>query len=345
MKRNVILGIPGSPGLLALMLVFGLVVAGCGDSDSGGLLPGGSDNSAPANVGALEGIAGNALVTLAWLDPVDTDLDRVEITVAPAIPNGNATISAPRNVGTWIVEGLANGTLYTFTVKAVDTSGNKSAGVSCQARPSVGDSSDILPPANVSGHAAIPGDARITLIWTDPIDADLNSIEITVTPAVTGSPFAVAKGTASKIVGNLVNGVSYTFTLKTVDMSGNKSGGVSVAATPGTPDSADKTPPANVTALNAAAGNALVTLTWTDPADADLALIEITVAPPVAGSPFTVGKGAQTRLITGLTNGQSYTFTAKAVDASGNRSTGANAAALPVGSGDTGPEPPGAYAA
>jgi hypothetical protein len=63
----------------------------------------------------------------------------------------------------------------------------------------------------------------------------------------------------------------------------------------------------------------------------------------VAGSPFTVGKGAQTRLITGLANGTVYTFTIRAVDASGNKSVEKSAAATPVGSdfGDPDPELPG----
>jgi hypothetical protein len=127
-----------------------------------------TDNKAPANVGTLGGIAGNGKVTLTWLDPVDTDIDSIEITVAPSI--AGSPFSVAKGVKTRVIEGLANGTLYTFTVKAVDTSGNKSSGVSTALRPDVADLNDKLPPGNVSALAAAPGDARITLTWTDPVD-------------------------------------------------------------------------------------------------------------------------------------------------------------------------------
>jgi uncharacterized repeat protein (TIGR02543 family) len=97
-------------------------------------------NKVLANVGTLKGIAGNGKVTLTWLDPVDTNLASIEITVAPAIPG--SPFSVAKGVTTRDIEGLANNTLYTFTVKAVDTSGNKSTGVSVTATPGTPNSPD-----------------------------------------------------------------------------------------------------------------------------------------------------------------------------------------------------------
>jgi hypothetical protein len=93
---------------------------------------------------------------------------------------------------------------------------------------------------------------------------------------------------------------------------------------------ADTTAPAKVTDFNRTPGIAHVTLSWTDPADADLDHIEITVAPAVSGSPFTVAKGTGTIIITGLTEGTPYTFTARAVDANGNQSEAESTAATPA---------------
>jgi chitodextrinase len=118
----------------------------------------------------------------------------------------------------------------------------------------------------------------------------------------------------------LTNGTAYTFTLKAVDASGNKSAGTTVVSTP-----ADTTHPAKVTGLNGTPGDGQVSLSWTDPADGDLASIEITWT---GGGNVSVAKGTQTKTITGLNNGTAYTFTVKAVDSSGNKSAGITSAAI-----------------
>jgi hypothetical protein len=90
---------------------------------------------------------------------------------------------------------------------------------------------------------------------------------------------------------------------------------------------ADITPPAEVTGLSGIPGDGAVSLSWTDPADADLASLEITWSPD-GTAPQTVAKGAGTYAASGLTNGTAYTFTVKAVDATGNSSAGVTSAAL-----------------
>jgi hypothetical protein len=88
-------------------------------------------------------------------------------------------------------------------------------------------------------------------------------------------------------------------------------------------------PPGEVTGLNGTFGNAQVTLAWIDPVDIDLDHIEITVtSPPGSNSPFTVAKGLETGIITGLSNGTAYTFTVKAVDKSGNKSEGTSTGSI-----------------
>ncbi|GHU06736.1 hypothetical protein FACS1894151_00020 [Spirochaetia bacterium] len=93
--------------------------------------------------------------------------------------------------------------------------------------------------------------------------------------------------------------------------------------------SPDTTAPAEVSALNAAAGNAQVVLTWTDPADSDFTKVIITYTNGTAQS-VNVTKGTQTAAITGLSNGTAYTFTVKTVDTTGNTSAGTTKTATPV---------------
>ena len=87
----------------------------------------------------------------------------------------------------------------------------------------------------------------------------------------------------------------------------------------------DTTPPAEVTELTAAAGNGKVSLSWTNPADADLYQVEIT-ASPAAGTLaqpvyLSAEKDAEMSFTAeGLTSGTAYTFTVKTIDKALNKS-------------------------
>jgi hypothetical protein len=192
-------------------------------------------------------------------------------------------------------------------------------------------SSDTTPPANVTGLSATTGEMQAILNWTAPSDSDFASVEITSIPVT--STYTVAKGTNSKVITGLTGGTKYTFTVKSADSSGNKSVGVAASAVP-----TDTTPPANVTGLSATSTeNGRTTLSWTAPTDPDFASVEITSVP--ATSTYTVAKGTNSKVITGLTNEKNYIFTVKSIDVSGNKSSGADVNATPQGYtiGSTGP--------
>jgi uncharacterized protein YijF (DUF1287 family) len=95
---------------------------------------------------------------------------------------------------------------------------------------------------------------------------------------------------------------------------------------PGTDDPPDTTLPAPVTGVTRTAGNGQVTLAWTNPADPDLASVEISWTP---GNGTVSVADALTYTATGLTNGRTYTFILKAVNTAGNRSAGASITATP----------------
>ncbi|MEI8093660.1 MAG: SUMF1/EgtB/PvdO family nonheme iron enzyme [Spirochaetales bacterium] len=94
----------------------------------------------------------------------------------------------------------------------------------------------------------------------------------------------------------------------------------------------DTTPPANASALTATAGNTQVTLNWTNPTDADFAGVQVSWT-PTGGSPaqpITEAKTATSQVITGLSNGTSYTFTVKSMDNAGNKSAGVTVVSTPL---------------
>jgi len=88
-------------------------------------------------------------------------------------------------------------------------------------------------------------------------------------------------------------------------------------------DIADTLPPAEVTNLNGVSRDGKVTLNWTDPVDQDFNKIILTYTPG-GSTAVEVGKGTQTAIVSGLSNGTAYVFTIKTVDATGNQSAGLN---------------------
>ena len=101
---------------------------------------------------------------------------------------------------------------------------------------------DETAPACVTNLAAAPKDSRVLLTWTDAADEDVYGYEVTysgtnpinrmVLPALDSKTMMAGKGAGGCYVSGLENGTEYTFTVKTVDTSGNKSEGVKVKATP-----------------------------------------------------------------------------------------------------------------
>ena len=97
-----------------------------------------SDKTAPADVTELTAINKDASVLLTWTDATDEDIYGYEVTWNKNTPinrsaamEANSMMVAPGANGCYI-SNLTNGTEYAFTVKSVDTSGNKSAGVTKQ---------------------------------------------------------------------------------------------------------------------------------------------------------------------------------------------------------------------
>jgi uncharacterized protein len=86
------------------------------------------------------------------------------------------------------------------------------------------DTPDTVAPSEITNLYGVPGDGQITLNWIDPIDADFKEVEITSSSNSVAQK--AVKGEQTIIVNGLTNGTSYTFTLKTVDESGNKSNGI-----------------------------------------------------------------------------------------------------------------------
>ena len=295
-----------------------------------------ADETAPANVTNLTASAKDGHVLLTWTNAADCDIYGYEViysgtsainrVVLPAINAQSMMVS--KDASGCYVSGLTNGTQYTFTVKSVDTSGNKSVGVQVSVTPVAGSSMAI--------ELSVPPTPAHSVTVTANITTD--STVSRVVYKKNGSIIArtlLADSGAIDATEDITDNKKWTFTINATSESANGTYTVAAKDEAGreetaqiTIDQFDFTSPANVTNLAAFYNSTVekITLTWTDPAASDFDHVTMSYTVD-GGSTVTqvgnVAKGAQTADITvGSTNATYYTFTVKSVDALGNTSSG-----------------------
>ena len=260
------------------------------------------DEVAPAAPTGLSAAPADRQVTLSWNPNGESDIKHYELSRngAPV-----ATVTGTSSTAT----GLVNGTQYTWSLVAVDTSGNVSPAVTVSATPR-----DGMAPAAPVGFAATPGDRQVTLSWTASGESDRKEYRL----SRDGEPLVTLTGTFYVDPG-LTNGVTYGYSLVAVDTSDNDSATATLSATP-----RDAVSPEEPAGLTAVPGDRLVTLSWTASGDSDLDHYRLE-RDGVVLTTLT----ETTYEDSGLTNGELYEYELVAVDDSGNVSTVATASAVP----------------
>jgi hypothetical protein len=186
-------------------------------SERTGALP--SDLVPPANVTDLNIETTDTTATLTYVLPMDEDFDHLEIYQDGVLVGPSVTAA------TFNVTGLEPLTNYDFTVKSVDTSENVSEGISTMT--STKDVPDTNPPAEVFGLAATDLTAEgATLTYALPGDADFSHVQIFEGDVLVADNVVES----NYVITGLVAG-DYTYTVKTVDETGNVSEGVDVTFT------------------------------------------------------------------------------------------------------------------
>ncbi len=250
-------------------------------------------------------------------------------------------------------------TVYYFAVLVKDAAGNKAlyapvsvttTGADDSTSPTLGagitftgtsDTATIVQWGVANDNVTLVADLQYKVVRTLASGASTAIDEITEIDAITSGAQLIKDWTAditSESANGLTASSNYYFAVAVKDQAGNKALYTPAAVTTGAV--ADTTAPADVTSLDATPGVSQVTLTWTDPADADFVQAVVTWT-PTGGSPaqpLEVSKGTQTATITGLSNGTAYTFTVKTQDAVPNTSAGVTDTATPA---DTTPPAPG----
>ncbi|MDY4526253.1 MAG: fibronectin type III domain-containing protein [Treponema sp.] len=307
-----------------------------------------ADETAPANVTELTAQAKDSRILLTWKDAADSDIYGYEVSYSGTKPINRVVLPAldttsmmvPPKAGGTYINGLTNGTEYTFTVKTVDTSGNKSEGVTVTGIPVAIDAGETL---KIALTASVPQENGYT--------GNKSNTKVTVKAKITtaskvkkvvwkkdGSLIAktlLADETAAAATETEDNAV-WTFDITAQDENANGSYTVAAIDEAGreeaeqiTIDNFDFTPPAKVKVTNAVyySENSSIAIEWTEPVDADYHHVDITFTTNDGKSDSepsqakTVNKGTTNKTFTEIdSTTEYYTYTFVTYDELGNKS-------------------------
>ena len=254
------------------------------------------DETAPANVTNLEATAKDSRILLTWTEAADEDVYGYEVSyngtsainrvVLPALDS--KTMMAGKGAGGCYVSGLTNGTEYTFTVKTVDTSGNKSAGVTKTATPvasAAGETLKIALTASVpheNGYTGNKSNTKVTVTVNITTASNVSRVVWKKNGSLNAKTLLADTAAADASATN--DNSKWTFDIPATDETANGTYTVAAIDEAGreeaeqiTIDNFDFTPPAKVKVTNAVYSSDLsaIILNWTEPSDGDYDHVDI----------------------------------------------------------------------
>jgi hypothetical protein len=219
------------------------------------------DTIPPTAAASFTATAGDTAVVLRWTNSSDTDFDHAlirfstvshpkNIAEGSPVPNGRSGVFAnvPASVDSFVHTHLTNGVTYHYSIWSGDEVPNYSGYWDASAAPE-----DTIPPGTPDYFTAAAGDRKVTLLWKNPPDADLEEIAIRYStsgyPTLPTAGSAVENGSGgifpavpaavdSFVHDDLVAGVTYYYSAFEYDEAGNYLTYTSDLATP-----FDNTPP------------------------------------------------------------------------------------------------------
>lgn len=296
------------------------------------------DSTIPANVTELKATSKDSSVLLTWKYATDEDIYGFEVSwktesAGRSVALGEDSMVVAKKLEGCIVKNLTNGTEYTFTVKTMDISGNKSEGVSVKATPLAVDSTETMKIA----LSVLEAKSSTAITVTANITTAAQSVNKVVYKK-NGSEVAsklLADSSATAAVKDGSDNKKWTFEITAADETSNGTYTVAAIDSDGREETAqiaisnfDFTAPKVVSELNAevSAEKTSVTLTWKDPVDEDFDHLEICfvssdgTADSEKSEAVTVAKGVQTKVFDGIDSSKAYyKYFIVTVDALGNK--------------------------
>ena len=302
------------------------------------------DETAPANVTELTAQAKDRRILLTWKDAADSDVYGYEVSYSGTKPINRVVLPAldttsmmvPPKAGGTYINGLTNGTEYTFTVKTVDTSGNKSEGVSVTGTPVEDETLKIGLTASVPQENGYTGNKSNTKVTVTANITTASKVKKVVWKK-DGSLIAktlLADENAAAATETEDNAV-WTFDITAQDESANGSYTVAAIDEAGreeseqiTIDNFDFTPPGKVKVTSAvySSENSSIVIDWKEPVDADYHHVDITfttndgISDSEPSQAITVNKGTLNETFSEIDGEKAYyTYTFVTYDELGNK--------------------------
>ncbi|MBV9822383.1 MAG: fibronectin type III domain-containing protein [Actinobacteria bacterium] len=209
---------------------------------------------------------------------------------------------------------MTNGTSYTFTVHATNANGDSPESAASSAV------TPATPPGAPTGVSATAGDSQASVSFTAPASNGGSAITSYTVTSSPGGKTATCPGSPCTVTG-LTNGTSYTFTVHATNaiddsVESAASAAVMPVSVPGAP-----------TGVSAQPGDGQASVSFTAPADhGGLTITSYTVTASPGGATATCP--GSPCVVTGLSDGTSYTFTVHATNSEGDSAESAASAAV-----------------
>jgi len=245
-------------------------------------------------------------VTLSWTNLPEASYDFLEISY---YPDHETPTRVPRGVDSKTLVNLTNGVEHTFTIKAVDSQGN---------RKFLNEMGIFIPdyatsPESVFGR---PSAGQVTLKWPGSFGSEIRHLEVMYNPEGE-KPITIARSAEMATVADLSDIVDYEFTVYAVNTAGRRQPVKNVRLSSwAIPVFNGRDAEQTVVKVQPVAGQ--VKLEWEDPEMADLNYIAIIYDPGDSDMPVIVEKGKNTETVVGLSDSRAYRFVVYGVDMSNN---------------------------
>jgi len=265
----------------------------------------------PSAPSGLSASPGNGSVSLTWNASARAGAYAIRRSTSPAGPfDPVGTVPATAFSDATVT----NGTIYYYTVSAQNAGGESAATAPVATTP-------VAPPPAPTGLQLSAGNRRISLAWSASPRATSYGVRRAASP---GGPYvAVASPAALSYVDtDVANGTPVSYVITALNIGGESPPSAEASATP-------VSEPIAVGSLEAAPGNAQISLSWPPVAEATSYVVKRALTPEGPYAIIATPPGCA-HVDAGLTNGTTYHYRVAALNAGGESPDSSPASAAPV---------------